>query len=850
MLFSFLRGLRKCGIGVGMLLFGWAQESVSTPSEYDIQRQVLSDSCEILTEGMWSWVKIEILSDNQQLVHEEGCVVVSGEDSYRVRRVLPAVFEGAKIEVEGVEAWEIRDDGERLPLPCEVYPLKGEMAPKSWVVECVFEGESQKRRFQMVHRVRGLLRDNEGEREVLWWPCGERGVTILLPFDIMGYTEIVEGMGGVPTSLSVLTLRGGRGIREITWIREEGTPANGTLRIRLREEGRSQSEPLSEPSSGVLPALVMVIAVVIFLWAWLLSVPLYGGGEEVIILEGELPAKDPPAWVHALVAKGLPTPLGFLAAVLDLARRGYVSLIAQGEGLGVKLQKPPDESLHPHEQHLLNSLAKFEEEGRELKGAESSPLVQIPACFEDQRCIPFLVEFNRLLEKELEIAGSVAPSLWRKRLGFFLCCAGSLALTFLYAKDLSCLAGVAVVLLLFWIVSIISLIYSIYSYKSLVYLRMMLMIWNLAHLIPLLICILSASLRNIWNEVWYSYVPLHVSFSLFFLSAYFILCSFHYTELGKERAKRWQRFEEWLIELPLSPQELAKHVETYLPYAIALGVPKPLFTFVRRYLGEHPAPAWLEALPPSKDSPQKKNTPIQYPGTMRYAMERIEMTVDSIFSKVYRVEKSENSVKTVIDFTSLSPLNPASLLHFYYKSQADLSKRQSGYSLTAYGMMVVGSLLIGISLFQLMQSWEMVWWKEIIYKGSFLLVGLLCGVAGATLRMWVRREKQAAKPAKKLRSLWKLLKDQGKVKFEEIAAHLGISKAEVPKWIYKLGAAEAFTGYVDWKDGVLYSVEAGLLGEGKGCPQCGGRLEPAGKGTFKCQHCGAEVFLKKPAPSG
>jgi len=127
----------------------------------------------------------------------------------------------------------------------------------------------------------------------------------------------------------------------------------------------------------------MVIAVVIFLWAWLLSVPLYGGGEEVIVLEGELPAKDPPAWVHALVAKGLPTPLGFLAAVLDLARRGYVSLIAHGEGLAVKLHKPPDDSLHPHEQYLLNSLAKFEEEGRELKGAESSPLVQIPACFED-----------------------------------------------------------------------------------------------------------------------------------------------------------------------------------------------------------------------------------------------------------------------------------------------------------------------------------------------------------------------------------------------------------------------------------------------------------------------------------
>jgi len=842
-----------------MLLFGWAQESVSTPSEYDIQRQVLSDSCEILTEGMWSWVKIEILSDTQQLVHEEGCMVVSGEDPYRVRRVLPAVFEGTKIEVEGVEAWEIRDDGESVPLPCEVYPLELAMEPKRWVVECVFEGESQKRRFQMVYRVRGLLRDNEDEREVLWWPRGERGVTILLPFYIKGYTEIVEGMEGVPTSLSVLTLRGGGGIREITWRREEGTPANGTLRIRLREEVRSHRV-------GVLPALVMVIAVVIFLWAWLLSVPLYGGGEEVIILEGELPAKDPPAWVHALVAKGLPTPLGFLAAALDLARRGYVSLIAQGEGLGVKLQKPPDESLHPHEQHLLNSLAKFEEEGRELKGAESSPLVQIPACFEDQRCIPFLVEFNRLLEKEIEIAGSIAPSLWRKRLGFFLCCAGILSLIFLFAK-MKNLPFIETFLkregllayawcLIFAIGSILLLISSVYTHMSLDSLRIMLTIWNLFYLTINFSWVLGVAfndtrnLHGTWNEFWYSYVPLHVSFSLFFLSAHFILNSFRYTELGKERAKRWQRFEEWLIELPLSPQELAKHVETYLPYAIALGVPKPLFTFVKRYLGERPAPAWLEALPPSKDSPQKKNTPIQYPLTMRYAMEKIEMTVDNIFSKVYRVEESENSVTTTIDFTSLSPFNPASLLHFYYKSQADLSKRQSGYLLTAYGLMVGGSLLIGISLFQLMQSWEMVWWKEIIYKGSFLLVGLLCGVAGATLWMWARREKQAAKPAKKLRSLWKLLKEQGKVKFEEIAAYLGISRAEVPKWIYKLGAAEAFTGYVDWKDGVLYSVEAGLLGEGKGCPQCGGRLEPAGKGIFKCQHCGAEVFLKKPAPSG
>jgi len=56
-------------------------------------------------------------------------------------------------------------------------------------------------------------------------------------------------------------------------------------------------------------------------------------------------------------------------------------------------------------------------------------------------------------------------------------------------------------------------------------------------------------------------------------------------------------------------------------------------------------------------------------------------------------------------------------------------------------------------------------------------------------------------------------------------------------------------GYMGWKAAVLYSGEAGLLGGGKDCPPRGRRLEPAGKGIFKCQCCGAEAFLQKPVPS-
>jgi hypothetical protein len=343
---------------------------------------------------------------------------------------------------------------------------------------------------------------------------------------------------------------------------------------------------------------------------------------------------------------------------------------------------------------------------------------------------------------------------------------------------------------------------------------------------------------------------LDVSSWLFFVSAYFIVCSFHYTDLGKERKRQWERFEEWLIELPLSPQELAKYVEIYVPYAIALGVPGPVLTYVSECLGTQPAPAWFRVSPPPNDPSQLEKHAATNSPTMRQAMETIEKIVSSILSRVQGVQKEVQEDKnTNIDREFLLQIYPASLADFLSKSQAYPSKGQldySSYFRTAYKVGIVGILIMVISLFLMMRSLETAeWWKEVINKGAFLLVGLSFIFAGINLWMTAKKRLKEREISEKIRSLWKLLKDQGKMKMEEIATHLGIPRADVPAWIYRLGASEAFTGYVDWKDGVLYSVEAGLLGEGKDCPQCGGRLELAKKGIFQCQHCGTEVFLKK-----
>jgi len=847
MLPPLFRNMRNYLIGLMSLLPVCAQDSAFTPSEYQLGGEVLSDTCP--THRVW----IMILSESQQIVREEGCIILSEGEPYELRRHFPT-----DIQIESLEAWEIEADGRQRPLQFEVR-LRVDTVPAVCSVSWIFRGSGGKRRFQVAYKVQGLLRGNEQEKEVLWWPLEKERIAVVFLSDIGSYVADMKGVGENQWIYEM------QGAMEIWWLvpKQEKTkdfPANSVIRLRFRREGGlwGASSSLSESGMSqvwdtpppkhetpVIPALVMVIAVITFLWAWALSLPLYGGGEDVVILEGELPAKDPPAWVHAFVAKGRPTPLGFLAAVLDLARRGYVYLIAQGEKLTVKLLRPADQSLHPHERHLLSLVAKSEAQAHELKGTITPPGLRIPSCFEDARYIYLLLGFYNLLQTEIQIAGSISPKPRRKVLGFFLCCAGAISFLSLVAKASNSHGVYAK----FWFFSFffpILFILSIYIHKSLRYLMTFLILWHFLYSLLLIAGVLTSALSVTWKEFWYSYIPLDVSFCLFFVSAYFIVCSFYYTDLGKERKRQWERFEEWLIELPLSSQELAKYVEIYVPYAIALGVPGPVLTYVSECLGTQPAPAWFRVSPPPNDPSQLEKHAATNSPTMRQAMETIEKIVDSILSHAKGVQKGKNTNTKPL---SLPEVYPPSLAYFLSKSQAYPSKRQldySSYFRTAYKVGIVGILVMVISLFLMMRSLETVgWWKEVINKGAFLLIGLSFIFVGINMWMTAKRRVKDRKISEKIRSLWKLLKDRGKMKMEEIATHLGIPRADVPAWIYRLGASEAFTGYVDWKDGVLYSVEAGLLGEGKDCPQCGGRLELAKKGIFQCQHCGAEVFLKK-----
>ncbi len=108
-------------------------------------------------------------------------------------------------------------------------------------------------------------------------------------------------------------------------------------------------------------------------------------------------------------------------------------------------------------------------------------------------------------------------------------------------------------------------------------------------------------------------------------------------------------------------------------------------------------------------------------------------------------------------------------------------------------------------------------------------------------------EKQQFAEVEKEKKLLNMVLTQGQVSIGELMSELQLPRDVVEDMIRSVVGKQLFSGAIDWKRGILYSVESQkLTGEHK-CPNCGGDLEFAGKGLIACPYCGSEVFLTKRA---
>jgi hypothetical protein len=128
---------------------------------------------------------------------------------------------------------------------------------------------------------------------------------------------------------------------------------------------------------------------------------------------------------------------------------------------------------------------------------------------------------------------------------------------------------------------------------------------------------------------------------------------------------------------------------------------------------------------------------------------------------------------------------------------------------------------------------------------GFVLFSLPFLAVGIYLLLSSRGEVKAESKADKQRAILNSVMTRGRVTIPDLAIEGDLTRDQVRDYIYDLIGKDLFRGYVNWERGELVSAEAAHIKEDS-CPNCGGRLELAGKGLVRCPYCGTEIYLSPP----
>jgi predicted transcriptional regulator len=111
-----------------------------------------------------------------------------------------------------------------------------------------------------------------------------------------------------------------------------------------------------------------------------------------------------------------------------------------------------------------------------------------------------------------------------------------------------------------------------------------------------------------------------------------------------------------------------------------------------------------------------------------------------------------------------------------------------------------------------------------------------------------RGEMKEESKADKERTILSAVMTRGRVGVADLAIECNLTKEQVRDYIYDLIGKDLFRGYVNWDKGELVSAEAAQI-KADVCPNCGGKVELAGKGLVRCPFCGTETYLSAPMSS-
>jgi len=125
---------------------------------------------------------------------------------------------------------------------------------------------------------------------------------------------------------------------------------------------------------------------------------------------------------------------------------------------------------------------------------------------------------------------------------------------------------------------------------------------------------------------------------------------------------------------------------------------------------------------------------------------------------------------------------------------------------------------------------------------AFIPVAILVGVG---IYLYVRggSESQQETVMRKQRRLMDIVRSRGQVDIADVAMELSVPVTEIKDLVHQLVGLQVFSGYINWDEGTLYSMQAQELRKLDKCKNCGGELKISGKGVVTCRFCGTEYFV-------
>ena len=151
--------------------------------------------------------------------------------------------------------------------------------------------------------------------------------------------------------------------------------------------------------------------------------------------------------------------------------------------------------------------------------------------------------------------------------------------------------------------------------------------------------------------------------------------------------------------------------------------------------------------------------------------------------------------------------------------------------------------LFGVQLFS--ESTATLGGQTLGFVLVFIFIVLPLAAVGAYLLWHGRQEEARMSRAQMERTILNMVLTQGKVRLSDIAIELNSPREQVEDLVRDLVGKDLFSGAINWQEGILYSQEASQLKAEQRCPNCGAKLELAGKGLVVCPYCGTEIFLHK-----